>query len=470
MSDPKKVEHGTRSLFAPSKASGDGSPGGSGRRNGSPGRGSSSDPNTVSGAGMDKRVKKKTWTWQRVVGLAAILLFVGVSGYFVWTSTTGGRKLNVEVDKITIADVTFGPFQEFITQTGAVMPRQTVYLDASVGGRVEQIFVEEGTMVVEGQPILELSNAELQLQMFGTETQRIEQINRLEQTRFQIEQSNLRTQQDIANTEFQLLQAKREHDRLKPLYERQLIAAREYEAALDNYEYLQRRLELTVSSFQKDSQRQALQLESMEASVDQMEQNFQLSQQRLANLTLRAPITGQLSQLNAELGERQAPGFRFGQVDDLDGGYKVRAAVDEFYINRVARNQTATTLPIAGETYKMEVRRVFPEVRDGRFEVDLDFVSDAPPTIRRGQTIRFRLEMGDPGEATLLPRGGYFQTTGAQWVYVVDPSGDFAVRRDIRIGRQNDQMFEVLGGLEPGDRVITSSYETFNEADRLVLK
>jgi HlyD family secretion protein len=200
-----------------------------------------------------------------------------------------------------------------------------------------------------------------------------------------------------------------------------------------------------------------------------MDQNFQVIQGKLENLTLRSPVTGQLTQLNAELGELQSPGFRFGQVDILDG-YKVEAGIDEFYINRVTREQTATTLPIAGETYAMEVTRIYPEVLNGRFRVDLDFTEEQPPSIRRGQTIRLKLEMSAPDEAILIPRSGFYQTTGGNWIFVVDPSGDFATRRNIRIGRQSTDNYEVLEGLEPGEEVVTSSYDTYEDIDRLVFR
>jgi HlyD family secretion protein len=206
----------------------------------------------------------------------------------------------------------------------------------------------------------------------------------------------------------------------------------------------------------------------MEASVDRMHENYEVLQQILENLVFRAPVSGHLTAFQAEIGEILNTGQRLGQIDALDSGNKVRAGVDEYYIARVSRGQSATTQPIAGTEYKMTVIRVYPEVRDGRFEVDLDFVGEEPPGIRRGQTIRFLLEMSDPSEALLLPKGGFFQSTGGNWVYVLDSSGDFAVKRTISIGRQNTQHYEVTEGLEPGDQVVTSSYDTFGDADRLV--
>jgi HlyD family secretion protein len=251
------------------------------------------------------------------------------------------------------------------------------------------------------------------------------------------------------------------------MYDKQLISEQEYEEVKFELDYWQRNKRLTLEGFQQDSLQMVTQLGQMEASVQRMETNYEVLQRILDNLTVRAPVSGHLTALDAERGELRSSGSRFGQIDVLDG-YKVRAGVDEFYIARVSRGQTATTQPIAGEEYEMTVRRVYPEVRDGRFEVDLEFTGEIPAGIRRGQTIRFLLEMSDPSEAVLVPRGGFFQSTGGNWVYVVDPSGDFAVKRTIRIGRQNTQHYEVLEGLEPGDQVVTSSYDTFGDADRLV--
>ena len=385
------------------------------------------------------------------------------------STTSGGRKLNVDRERVTVSEVTFEPFQEMSPGTGNVEPRTTVFLDAVEGGRIEEIFVLEGETVEEDQPILRLSNPTLQLQLLQTETQRIEQRNRLEDTRFQVDQANLRTQQDITDMDYNIRRLQRDHARNEALYERQLISQAEFERIRDEYEYWQRRRDLTIRAYRQDSLRQRIQIDQMESAVQRMDANFEIVNQRLENLTLRAPVSGQLSQLNAELGELKNAGFRFGQIDMLDG-FKVRAGIDECYISRVQRGQRAITNPIAGQEYEMVVRRVYPEVVNSRFEIDLDFVGDVPPTIRRGQTIRFRIEMSDPADAVVVPQGGFFQTTGGNWIYVLDESGDFAEKRPIRLGRKNPEVYEVLEGLQPGEQVVTSSYDTFNEADRLVFR
>lgn len=429
------------------------------------GAGPSPDPSS-GGEGMDRKIERSWWTRQRILIVAGVALFVLLVLYGL-ASTSGGQRLNVEREKLTVATVERGPFQEYIAQTGNVLPRTTVYLDAVEGGRVEEIFIREGATVNEGDPLLRLSNNDLQLRLLNADAQRIEQINRLQDTRMNMEQNALRLRQQLAEMNYNIQRLERQHERMQELADKQLVSEQEFEQVQDELAFYRRNKQLTLEGFRQDSLRMSTQIRQMEASANSMDRNFAVIQQVLDNLTVRAPVSGRLTALDAEVGELRPSGSRFGQIDVLDG-FKVRAAIDEFYIARVTRGQTATTQPIGGQEYPMEVTRVYPEVRDGRFEVDLEFPGEVPPGIRRGQTIRFRLELGDPEEALLLPRGGFYQTTGGNWVFVVN--GDEAVKRDIRLGRQNPQNFEVLDGLEPGDVVVTSSYDTFGDADRLVMK
>jgi len=420
------------------------------------------------GEGMDRKIEKKTWTPKRIGMILGGIAFIALLAWGIST-TSGGRKLNVDLERLTISSITFEQFQELTPGSGNVEPRSSYFLDAVEGGRIEEIYILEGEIVEQGTPILRLSNPTLQLSLLQTETQRIEQTNRLEDTRFRVEQANLSMRQQLTDMDYNIRRVKRDHDRNTELYERQLISTAEFEATRDEYDYWTRRRDLTLTAYQTDSLRQRIQIDQMEDAVSRMDENFSLINQRLENLTLRAPVAGQLSQLNAELGELKNSGFRFGQVDILDG-VKVRAGIDEFHISRVHRGQRVITNPIAGQEYEMIVRRVYPEVVNSRFEVDLDFVDAEPPSIRRGQTVRFRLEMSDSADAIVVPLGGFFQTTGGNWIYVVDASGDFAEKRPIRLGRKNPEVYEVLEGLSEGERVVTSSYDTFNEADRLVFK
>jgi HlyD family secretion protein len=421
------------------------------------------------GEGVDRKLEKKTFTPRRIAAGLGVAAFVALVAYG-FASTSGGSRPNVERQKLTVSTVTAGAFQEFINVTGNVMPRITVYLDAVEGGRVEEVFAREGAVVVQGEPILSLSNSNLQLSLLNNEAAVTEQVNNLQNMRFQMEQTRLNLRQQLIQMEYEIQRLRRQHERSQELYQKQLISTDEYERVHDEYTYWQRRMELTRQSYVQDSLAQQIRLENMEESIDRMRRNFSVLQQSLENLLVRAPVAGHLTALNAEVGELRPSGFRFGQIDVLDSGYRVRANIDEFYISRVQRGQRAHTLPMGGQSHPLEVMRVYPEVRDSRFEVDLDFTATSPSSVRRGQTIRFNLELGDPAEGILLPRGGFYQTTGGNWAYVLDASGDFAVKRPIRIGRQNPEYYEVLEGLSPGDQVVTSSYETFGNADRLVFR
>lgn len=419
------------------------------------------------GEGVDRVVKKKRW------GARRIALLVGgaiVAALVVWgiASSAGGKRFNVDTSRITVATVERAPFVESIAATGNVRPRRTVFLDAVEGGRVEEIYVIEGSTVEKGQPLLKLSNNSLELNLLNADAQRIEQINRLQDTRFRMEQETLTRRQQLAQMNYEILRLDRSLERNQALYDKKLISEEEYDGVKDEHAYWVQNRRLTLQAFQADSIRMATDIRQMEQTAQRMEDNYRILERILDNLTIRAPVSGQLTALDAEIGELRSSGDRFGQIDLLDG-HSIRAAVDEFYIARVSRGQTATTQPIAGQVYKLRVSRVYPEVTNGRFEVDLDFVGDAPEGIRRGQTVRFQLEMSDPAEALIVPKGGFFQSTGGNWVYAVDESGDRAVRRDIQLGRQNPRYYEVLEGLEEGDRIVTSSYDSFGDADVLNL-
>ena len=421
----------------------------------------------TTGEGSDRRVQKKRFTPGRIGAGIAVILVVLLLGYAI-TSSMGGRRLRVPAERLTISTVAIGPFQEYAQVTGNVMPRRTVYLDAVEGGRVEEIYVLEGTRVEEDRPLLRLSNNDLQLRLINADAQRMEQINRVQDMQFRMEQNALDLRQQIAQMDYQIERLDKLHARNQELFDEQLISRQEFETTADELNYYVRTKQLTLDGYQADSLRMASQLGQMQVSVQRMNANFDVIQSILDNLVVRAPLAGQLTALNVEIGEIHNAGSRLGQIDELTG-FRIRAGVDEFYIARVQAGQSATTLPVAGVEYEMRVTRVYPEVREGRFEVDLEFVGDAPPDIRRGQTIRFRLEMSDSADALLLPRGGFFGVTGGSWVYVLTGNGE-AVRRDITVGRQNPQFLEVMEGLEPGDQVITSSYASFGDADRLILE
>jgi HlyD family secretion protein len=416
---------------------------------------------------MDRQIQKKKWPPKRIALFAGGgLFFLFVIYSFIFGDSSS--KLNVETEKITIATVARGPFQEFIPVTGSVLPIKTIYIDAIEGGRVEKKFVEAGAFVKENDKILQLANTNLLLDIMFREAQFFEQSNNLRNTRLLMEQSRLNLRQQLNDQEYQLQRLKRLNERAAELRAKNLISQQEFEQTRDEYEYRRKQKELAVESFKQDSLFRQIQVEQLESSLQRMQANLDVTKQRLESMIIRAPVTGQLTSLNAEIGESKAPGQRLGQVDVLDG-FKVRAGIDEHYLPRINLDQTGE-FDFAGQTYVLITKKVFPEIRDGRFDVDLEFQGKEPEGIRRGQTLHIRLELGDLAEAVLLPRGGFYQKTGGQWVYVVDKSGTVATKRNIKLGRYNPQAFEVLEGLEVGEQVVTSSYDSFGDIDKLVLK
>jgi HlyD family secretion protein len=364
--------------------------------------------------------------------------------------------------------VTKGEFQEFIPIIGNVMPIVTVYLDAIEGGRVEEKYLEAGALVKEGDKILRFGNTDLLLNIMWREAEFFEQSNNLRNTRLLMEQSRLNLMRQLNELEFQIKTQKRIYERQKELADKNLVARQEYEQAKDQYEYYLKQKELSVETFKQDSLFRHIQIEQLQSSLNRMQANLDVVKQKLESLTLHAPISGLLTSLNAEIGESKRPGERLGQIDVLDS-FKVRAGIDEYYIARVEIGRTGSG-DLSGEPYNLIVKKIYPEVREGRFEVDLYFVVGTPTGIRRGQTLHIRLNLGDLKEAILLTKGGFYQRTGGQWVYVLDKSEGFAYKRKIRIGQQNTQVYEILEGLEPGEKVITSSYDNFGDKDKLILK
>jgi HlyD family secretion protein len=416
---------------------------------------------------MDRKIEKKKWPPKKIAIVAASTLFVLFIAYgFIFGDKSS--KLNVETERLTISTVERGAFQEFIPITGNVMPIRTIYLDAVQGGQVEELFLEAGSFVKHNDKILRLTNTNLLLDIMNREANLFEQRNNLRNTRLLMEQQRLTLKSNLAEMDFNILRLKRNYDRSRELVKKNLISQLEYEQVKDEYEYFIRRRELTLQSQRQDSLFRAIQVKQLEESVDRLQSNLAIVKQKLEDLVIKAPIAGQLTSLDAEIGQSISQGQRLGQIDVLDS-FKVRAEIDEHYIARIEVGRTGS-FDLADETYRLIVKKIYPEVREGRFETDLYFYEQAPEGIRRGQTLHIRLELGDLSEALLLPRGGFFQKTGGQWVYVLDGSGDVAIKRNIRIGRQNTQVYEVLEGLEPGEKVITSSYDSFGDNEKLVLK
>lgn len=421
----------------------------------------------ILGENLDRKIEKKPLLkrkkfWLYSAGGALFLLLV------IMIISDTGSKLNVEADKITISTVENGDFQEFIPVTGTVLPRTTYYLDAILGGTVEKKYVEEGTVLKKGDKILKLSNTDFQLNALQQESFAFQQINEARNTRLSIEQNSISLQTRLVDVNYSLRDSKRNFDRDKVMWKKKLISQQEFQQARDQYYHDLEQKKLAEENWTKDSVLKQSQLHQINESINRLQLNLQLIRENIDNLTVKAPIDGQLTSLNAEIGESKSPGSRLGQIDAMDG-YKVRADIDEFYIARVTKGLHATA-EIDGSEYKLVVKKVYPEVKDGKFEVDMEFAGKSPGGIRRGQTLQIRLQLSDRTKALLLPRGGFYQKTGGQWIFVLNSSGSEAVKRNISLGRQNPDYFEVLSGLKPGDKVITSSYDNFGDVDKLIIK
>jgi len=374
----------------------------------------------------------------------------------------------VKRERILISRVKRGHFKETIRLAGKILPVNIVYLDAVEGGRVEKIFVEAGSMVKEGDLILQLTNTNLLMDIMFRESELFQQSNNLRNTRLSMEQFKLQLNQQLTDIENKLQQQRRVYERYKELEKDSLISRHEYELAKDQYEYLVKQKELTVESQKSELKFRQAQIDALEESLARMQANLEIVKQRQENLTVVAPVSGQLTSLTASVGESISPGARLGQIDEWDG-FKIRTSIDERFIAQV-KPKDVGEFDLAGQTYKVDVKKIYPEVRDGKFEVDLEFLGEYPPGLKRGQTLQIRLDLVDTAEELLLAKGEFMRTSGGKWVYVLDESGKEAVKKKIRTGRQTSQVIEVIEGLSEGEGVIVSSYEGFKNCDRIILR
>jgi len=416
---------------------------------------------------MDRIIKKKKWTPKRVIMISFIVLFFGFVGYHL-AFMDYSSSLRIEEEKITISQVKQGVFQEYIPVIGTILPAKIVFLDAIEGGIVEELFVEEGEFLKKGDKILKLANTNLLLDIMYREAQFFEQINNLRNTRLDMERNRLNLVSQILEINNNLSKQEKLYTRYKFLFENELISKEEYENIKREYEYLREKKEIVIETHEKDSLFRENQIIQLESSVSYMEKNLNLAKKKLENLELKSPIDGQLTSLNAEIGESKSGGEKIGQVDVLDQ-FKVQVSIDEHYISRIFTGLEGE-FDFANENFRIKVKKIYPEVIDGKFLVDMVFSQGIPQNIRRGQTLHIRLELGDLSEATLLARGGFYNHTGGQWVFVLDESGKTATKKSIKLGRQNPEFYEVLEGLETGEKVITSSYDLFGNAEKLVLQ
>lgn len=415
---------------------------------------------------MDTRIERKSFLRKKhIYSLAGGILLVLCLIWFIFRDTTSSMK--VEKERLTISRVQQGEFNDYIRVIGQVIPDRIIYLDAIEGGRVEERLIEEGAQVKAGDVILRLSNPLLNIGILQSEADLAYQENELRNTRISMEQEHLRLKQDRIGLSKDLVKKERRHKQYERLYEKALLAKEDYLLAKEDYEAASEQLAVVDQRIRQDDLFRSSQLESLDENIRNMKRSLSLVRERLENLKIKAPVDGQLGNLEAQLGQSIAQGERIGQV--ITPELKVEAKIDEHYVERVMPGLPAS-FEREGKKYDMEVTKVYPEVREGQFRTDLHFTSGRPENIRAGQTYHLNLQLGDPVQAILIPRGSFYQASGGQYVYVVDQEEQTARRRPVRIGRQNPQYYEVTEGLKPGEKVIISGYELFGENERLIIK
>ncbi len=417
---------------------------------------------------MDKIIEKKTglraaFTKKALPYWLGALLLVFIV-YLI--ARPNNKMLRVDKDTVTVSSAVKGEFNDYIRISGRVQPMTTIQLSPQEGGIVEKILIEEGSPVKAGDAILILNNDNLDLSILNSEAELAEKENILRNTQIQMEQQKLDVRQNVLEYGTQVERLRRAYEQQKALYEDKLIAREEYLTAEEDYKLARQKYELMAERSRQDSLYRSTQIDRMEESLDNMQLNMQMIRRRKSNLIVKAPIDGELGLLDVVLGQSIASGTKIGQINSV-GTYKVEAQIDEHYIDRVVDGLEAT-FERQGDTYSTIIRKVYPEVRDGKFKADFKFDGEQPDNIRAGQTYYLNLQLGQPEEAVIIPRGTFYQKTGGKWIYVVNKDGTKAVKREIRIGRQNPQYYEVLEGLEPGEKVITSGYDNYGDSDVLV--
>ena len=417
---------------------------------------------------MDRKIEKKkgialAFTKKALPYWGAALLLV----FILWLIfRDDSKKLRIDADNISISMVTSGEFNDYIRISGQVAPMTTIQISPLEGGVVQQIVTEEGSRVKAGDVILILSNENLDMQILSSEADLAEKENILRNTMIQMEQQKLSVEQEKLQLQMEVQRNRRTYEAQKSLYDDGLIAREDYLKTEEDFTLSNSRLKLVENRAKQDSLHRSVEIDRMRESLENMRVNMMMIRKRKENLTIKAPIDGELGLLDVVLGQSVGAGSKIGQINNLDS-YKIEAQIDEHYIDRVTPGLEAT-FERQSERYQAQIRKVYPEVRDGKFKADFKFMEQQPENIRSGQTYYLNLQLGQPVEAVLIPRGAFYQKTGGKWIYVLSPDGTKATRRDIHIGRQNPQYYEVIEGLEPGERVITSSYDNFGESDVLV--
>ncbi len=416
---------------------------------------------------MDRVIAKKKWGKKRILTIVGVLGIVSLA-FASWRLTSGKSRLNVNIERITISEVKSGPFQETIPVNGVVLPITSIYLDAIEGGRVEEKFVDDGAVMKKGEPILRLSNTDLELSLVNQETSVYNLLTQMQISQNAARQNTIGKLTQETDVESQLIEAERLYKLNKKLYEQKAIGLQEYKQSENNYNYLKEKKDLADEVLREDSL-------SVRQEVNQARQSYQRTQnaldvmrKKVGDLIVRAPVDGQLTSLDAEIGQSKNKGERLGQIDVLSG-FKVRVDVDEHYLSRIYPGLFGG-FTFGNKDYKLKIKKVYSAIANGRFQVDMEFEGEVPKGIRRGQTLQIRLAFSDEVQAVQVAKGGFYQQTGGNWIFKVSDDGRTAYKVDIQLGRQNPDFYEVLEGLKPGDKVVTSSYENYGNMQELVLK
>jgi HlyD family secretion protein len=419
----------------------------------------------LSGQGMD-RVVEKSMSRGRKIGLGAAAAGVLLVAWLLFDVLTQGRSLSVNSQRIIVSTDSEGTFEDYIPLRGRLVPRSTVYLDAIEGGRVEKVLIEDGALVEAGDPIANLSNMNLQLEVLGREAAVTEQLNNMRTIELQLEQNRLSHKRNLIEIDYQIIRLTRALERQRELVAKNLVSQSTLDDLQDELTYYKNRRDITLESQQTDARMQEQQLQQLRDAGGQMQEGLSYARKNLDDLNVKAPLAGRLSGFNIEVGQSIERGGRLGQVDDPNG-YKLNVKIDEFYLGRVDLQQAAS-LEHDNRTHDLVVAKIYPQVKDGQFEVDMLF-ADEPADLRRGQTLQLKLTLGDNSDAILVPNGTFYQETGGNWLFVVSPDGRDAVKRTVRMGRRNKDFIEVLDGLEPGEKVITSPYTSYAGMEHLSL-
>ena len=416
---------------------------------------------------MDRKIEKKSKPWGKVGTGALVVIAIAFAGKF-YSTQASGKSLAVDDSRITVSTVKSGAFEDFIPVRSRVTPLKTVYLDAIEGGRVEKVLIEDGTIVEQGQPIVKLSNTQLQLDVMRNEAAVTEQLNNMRSIELSLEQNKLSHKRNLIEIDYQIKRLTRQVSRERQVFAKGSISDNALRENEDLLEYYINRKEITLESQKTDARMQEQQLAFLKETGDRLLKSLEFARENMDNLNMKAPVAGKLSGFNIEVGQSISRGERIGQIDDPDS-FKLQAGIDEFYLGRIDLGQQAAIIH-KGTEYKLSIAKIYPDVSNGQFQVDLNFNEQQPKGIRRGQTLQTKLTLGDTSLVTLIPNGAFYQDTGGNWIFVVAEDGSTAVKRNVRLGRRNSRYIEVLEGLELGEKVITSPYSSFIDMSRLNLK